>query len=124
MKIKNVKITVKETKAVLKEFADFYEKAKRGEHVEPHHEVSFENLDTLKRTLTDKRLELIHVIKKHDPDSIYQLAKMVNRDLKSVNTDLQILESSGLISLDSVKEGRHKVKPRVEFDKLNVEIAI
>ena len=123
MKVKNVKITVKPHKVVMREFAIALGKAMRGEEVEPHFEVSFTDLDTLRKVLTDKRMELMHAIKQHSPDSIYELAKIVKRDLKSVNDDLQILERSGLISLDSTKEGRQRVKPKLEFEKLNVEIA-
>ncbi len=124
MKIKNIKITIKDKKSVMKEFAEALAKAHRGEKIEYHEEVSFDTIDTLRQALTEKRIELLHVIKQHLPQSIYELAKLVKRDLKSVTTDIHVLEDLGLISLETLVEERKKVKPVVEFDKLNIEIAI
>lgn len=124
MKVKNIKLTIKERKGVLNEFAKTLAKARKGEKPVPHEELSFQNIDTLRKVLTEKRMELLHVIKQHAPESIYELAKIVNRDLKSVNTDITVLVDLGLISLEILKEERRKTKPRVEFDKLQVEIAI
>lgn len=124
MKIKNIQLSVKERKPALNEFAEALAKARRGEREIPHEEVSFQNIDTLRRILTDKRMELLHVIRQHHPRSVYELAKIVNRDLKNVNEELQILVELGIVSLEHVDEGRERVVPRVEFDKMKVEIAI
>lgn len=124
MKVKNIKLSIKDRKEVMKEFVQELAKARRGEKITPRHELSFQNIDTLRKVLTEKRLELLHAIKQHDPDSIYELAKIVKRDLKSVNTDIDVLADLGLVLLEIGEEQRKKTKPRVEFDKLNVEIAI
>lgn len=124
MRIKNIKLTIKETKEVLHDFALKLAAARKGEKIQLQEELSFQNIDTLRKVLTEKRLELLHIIRKHSPDSIYELAKITNRDLKSVNTDITVLVDLGLISLEKTVAERQKTKPRVEFDKLNVEIAI
>jgi len=124
MKVKNIKLTIKERKNVLNEFTKTLAKARKGEMPVPHEEVSFQNIDTLRKVITEKRMELLHVIKQHAPESIYELAKIVGRDLKSVNTDITVLVDLGLVSLERLHEERKKTKPRVEFDRLNVEIAI
>ena len=124
MKAKNIKITVKNRERAFREFAETLHQARKGEVVTPHYEVSFENIDTLRKVLTEKRLELWHVIKEKNPASLYELAQLVVRDLKSVNSDIQILEELGLISLKEVHEARKKVKPHLEFDRIQVEIAV
>lgn len=124
MKIRDVTIAIKPHEQVMKEFAIALGKARRGEAVEPHREVSFENLDTLRKFLTGKRLGLLHAIKQHQPESIYALAKILHRDLKNVNDDLKILEDLGLVSLQHQHEGREKVKPQLLSEKVQVEIAI
>ncbi len=124
MKVKNVTITIKEHGKVLAEFAEALQKARKGQTIEPHQEVSFENIETLRKFLTDKRLELLQAIKQEQPDSIYELAQLVHRDLKSVNTDLTILEELGIISLQKTHDARERVKPILEFEKINVEIVI
>ncbi len=124
MRVKNIKLTIKERKTVLHEFAKVLEEARKGELPFAHEEVSFKNIDTLRKVLTKKRMELLHVIKQHVPESVYELAKIVNRDLKSVNTDITVLVNVGLVSLKKLNEERKKTQPRVQFDKLHVEILI
>ncbi len=124
MKIQPVQLTIKGRKQVFQEAAEIFARLKKGETVAPHHEISFENIETLRKILTEKRIELLHVIKQHQPDSLYKLAKLVNRDLKSVNTDLQILKELGLVSFEGIHDARKRIKPKVEYDKIEVEIVV
>ena len=124
MKVKNITITIKDRKEVLKEFAQVLGKARKGEKIPPHEEVSFQNIDALRRVLTEKRIELLHLIRLHHPESIYELAKIANRDLKNVHEDLLILKEVGLLSLEELGDERGRVQPKVEFDTLKIEIAI
>src|SRR3989344_2547533 len=106
MKVKNIKLTIKERKNVLNEFAKVLAKARKGQTPVPQEEVSFQNTYTLRKVLTEKRMELLHIIKQHAPESIYELAKIVDRDLKSVNTDINVLADLGLVSLERHHEER------------------
>ncbi len=124
MELRNVTIRIGGLKSAFREAAEVIEKVKRGEKVTPKRSIGFENIDTLRKVLTQKRLELLKVIREKSPDSIYELAKMVNRDLKSVATDVKVLKDYWLISLEKSKKGRSRVKPEIEFDKLNIEIAL
>lgn len=124
MKVKNIKITIKSRQQVLHEFAKTYEKLRKGEKVKKHEELSFQNIETLRKFLTEKRIELLHIIKEKNPDSLYELAQLAQRDLKSVNTDVKILSGLGLVSLKKIIEERKKMKPIVDFDTLQVEISI
>jgi len=124
MRVKNVKITIKDRATIFREFGEAWEKAERTGKITPHHEVSFLTPTEYRKFFTEKRIELLRAIKKHEPDSIYALAKIVKRDLKSVNTDLKVLVELGLVSLEKHHDERKKTRPKVEFDKLNVEITI
>ena len=124
MEVRNVTIKIGGLKSTLREAAEVMEKVKRGEKVTPKSSIGFESIDTLRRVLTPKRLELLKMIKEKSPDSIYELAKIVDRDLKSVTTDIKVLEEYWLISLEKSKKGRSRVKPEVDFDMLKVEIAL
>ena len=64
---------------------------------------------------TKKRLELISVIKKEKPQTMSELANKVKRELPSVERDLKILESYGIVELE--KTGR-EVRPLVEKEML------
>jgi len=124
MNVKNIKLEIKDLKSGLKEFADVLSKARKGIAVEKKDVLSFPNISALRKVLTEKRMELLHAVKKHTPKSIYELAKIVGRDLKSVNTDVSILADIGLMTLNVLKEERLKTQPKVDFDRINVEISI
>ena len=124
MEVRNVTIRIGGLKSALREAAEVMEKVKRGEKVTPKSSIGFESINTLRKVLTPKRLELLKVIKEKSPGSIYELAKIVDRDLKSVTTDVKVLEEYWLVSLEKSEEGRKKTKPEVSFDKLNIEIAL
>ena len=60
--------------------------------------------------LTEKRMQLIRTITHRSPDSIRELAEFLNRDVKNVFDDLQLLNDMGVINF--VRFGRKK-KPIV-----------
>lgn len=61
--------------------------------------IFFTSLEAVRTLLTDKRLELLHLIRQHSPRSINQLASIAGRDFKNVHTDIKLLEDYGLIQL-------------------------
>ena len=85
-------------------------------------ELYFENVDELRRVLTEKRMELLLAIGHHQPASIQQLAGLVGRDYKNVSTDIALLERLGLVSL-TARGGRGKPqRPKVPYDEICVTI--
>ncbi|MDD5417691.1 MAG: hypothetical protein PHW96_02265 [Candidatus Nanoarchaeia archaeon] len=62
--------------------------------------------DNFFEVFTQKRMELLREIRTHHPSSIRELAKFVDRDIKNVFTDLQMLNSCKMIEF--VNEGRSK----------------
>jgi predicted transcriptional regulator len=79
--------------------------------------VSFENLDTLLKTLTSKRWELLRALQGREPMSIRALARELGRYVKNVHTDIQALVEIGLIE----KAGR---RIRVPFDEIRTEFVV
>ncbi|MBI2349923.1 MAG: hypothetical protein HYV00_00290 [Deltaproteobacteria bacterium] len=78
----------------------------------------------MRKVLTEKRLELLHIIKDQQPDSVYELSKIVKRDLKNINSDLELLRDIGLVSMSKARQGRERVIPRVNYDKIQLEIGV
>ncbi len=124
MRVKNVEIVIQPLEKALKEFAEVYGKLERSEHVTPRHVVGFSDIATFRKVFTDERLRLLKAVRQHRPSSIYELAKLLNRDLKSVNTDIKKLKELDLIQLEKHKRGRTRVIPRVLFDRIQVNMAI
>lgn len=121
MEIKKIKIGIKTQEQLFKDFAETFKKAQQGERLEKKEGVFFENVAALRAFITPRRIELIRAIHQMKPQSAYELAQLVKRDVKSVMTDLAVLESLGLVELRKEEE---KVQPLVEYDSLQVEIAV
>ena len=61
--------------------------------------IFFTSLEAVRTLLTDKRMELLHLIREHSPRSINQLASIADRDFKNVHTDIMLLKQYGLVQL-------------------------
>ena len=75
--------------------------------------------------MTPERMKLLAAIKGQKPRSLYALAKLMKKDIKSVSTDTSILSGAGLMELEAYNEGgRKKVRPRVSAHKIQLEFAL
>ena len=66
--------------------------------------------EELTRIITKKRLELLDVISKQNPNTVKELAMRVKREDSAVDRDLKILEHYSLVKLE--RKGR-EVTPKV-----------
>jgi len=125
MKVKNVTVEIKPLKDVLKDSAKVMNEIRKGKDVKPKKGLSFGTVESFREFFTPKRLELLRVIKHKHPKSIYMLAKLTDREIKSVVTDIKILEKYGLVDTKKIPvKGGYKVMPIFDYDKLTVDIAM
>jgi len=124
MKIRRIEIGIKPLKESLHEFAVVWDKLQHGEKVEKRTGIYFESIDAMRKVLTNKRLTILKVIKEEEPNSVYALAKLLGRDLKNVNQDLKMLVDIGLVTVEPVKDGKKRIVPHVEYDKILLEIPV
>ena len=88
-------------------------------------EYDFESLAALRNILSNEKARILHVIKNKEPKSMYELAKVLKRDFKSVSEDVKLLERFGFIELVSEKSGeRDRLRPILDADTINIEIKI
>jgi predicted transcriptional regulator len=66
--------------------------------------LSFADLPLLVKTLTPARWDLLKALAKEGPQSVYGLAKRLERDYKNVHTDVARLVELGLV--DKGPDGR------------------
>ncbi|MEM0465326.1 MAG: HTH domain-containing protein [Candidatus Pacearchaeota archaeon] len=79
----------------------------------------------LRQILSNEKARLLHTIKAKQPESVYKLAKLLNRDFKAVRHDIKVLENFGLVELiASHKKGRERLKPVVDTDQIIITINI
>jgi predicted transcriptional regulator len=121
MKIKKIYIGIKSLDASLKEAGGVFTQLAKGKKIKPKSAVYFSNLKEMRRALTERRLELLKTIKDERPSSVYQLSKLLNRDLKNVLQDVSYLNELGIIEV--TKTGDKKI-PQFHYDKISFEVAI
>lgn len=93
-----------------------------GEDVEPRPSVlSVESIETLGRIFRPTNLELLGAIIDHEPASIRELSRLVDRHPPEVLDNVHELEDYGLVELRD--EGRAK-RPVVWYDELDVAIPL
>ncbi|MGR3309784.1 MAG: HVO_A0114 family putative DNA-binding protein [Candidatus Brocadiales bacterium] len=124
MKVKNIKIGIRTREEAFEEASEVMKRLSRGEKVKKQTGIYFENLDAMRKILTEKRLEILHTVKKKRPSSTYELAKILRRDLTNVIDDLRYLEELGLVGLKKSKTGKEKTIPTVDYDKIRLEIGV
>ena len=93
----------------------------RGEEHERSYGLTLGSEDRLRRVLDDKNVELIRTTAREEPESIRELARLVDRDVRQVHDAVTELETLGIIDLD--EEGRAK-KPTVWYDSISVDIPV
>ena len=97
-----------------------------GRRVKRHDGVYFTSIEAARSLLTPSRLALLRAVRTRRPGSIYELAKLVHRDLKNVQADLRLLETYGLIRMADVpRSSNRRVRvPQALFDEIELKIAI
>jgi len=79
----------------------------------------------LRNLISNEKARILHTIKAKQPNSLYELAKILGRDFKSVRQDIAALEKFGFIEMIPIHKGkREKFKPVLVLDELEIKIEI
>lgn len=76
------------------------------------------------KTLTPQRLELLRLIRRHQPSSVRESAHLAGRDLKNVLADSKALEILGLIASEGEQKERHRKALHTDLERLEVHIEL
>ena len=83
--------------------------------------VSFPDVDTATAVFTDSTLALLRALNVHEPSSIREAARLVDRDKKNVYDQLRKLAAYSVV--DFVEEGNAK-RPVVAYDEIVFDFAV
>ena len=111
IRAKSVVITLEHDKSVFGTIWPF-----KGQEETPE----LEGIQDFRQLLSNEKARVLFVIRAKSPGSIYELAKLLGRDFKSVRQDVKILEQFGIIRLVGEGKYRKKLKPEIMLDELNV----
>src|SRR6267142_62758 len=96
-------IGIKSVEQGLRDFSDAFEAVRAGRRVRRREGVYFTSLEAARNLLTPSRVALLRAIRRTRPGSMYELAKIIGRDLKNVQQDLRILERHGLVRMSRTR---------------------
>jgi len=112
-------VTVKSSSEFHDDVTDGIEAIKQGDAADSTPTLSFTSYDDLMETLTPRVLDLIEAIRREEPASINETARVVDRDVKNVHEELSRLARLGIIFFE--KDGQSK-RPVVWFDELVINL--
>jgi predicted transcriptional regulator len=121
MKIRKIKIGFKDIRAALDDFVETGEALTRGKQIREEVGVYFTNVEAFRKAITPRRLELLNIIKAAKPGSINELALLAQRNIKNVAEDMKFLSQAGLLE---IKEVKNCAAPQVDYDEIDVRIAV
>jgi predicted transcriptional regulator len=93
----------------------------RGETPDPHLEIVYHDPADIHQVTRPKSLELLRTIVQHEPESIRETARLVDRDVSQVHRNLTELADLHLIKL--VERG-HTKQPVVWYDTIDIDLPL
>jgi predicted transcriptional regulator len=112
-------VTVKSSNEFHDDVTDDIESLEHGDSVDATPTLSFTSYDELMETLTPRVLDLIEAVRREEPSSINESARVVDRDVKNVHEELSRLAQLGIIFFE--EDGQSK-RPVVWFDELVINL--
>ena len=118
---KTLTICVESTEDFLKDTLNSARRIDAGEEIDDGYLLSLPDEAALARVLSETNLELLRTIGREEPDSVRELARLVDRDVKNVSTAVNELADLGLVEFET--NGRAK-SPRIWYDDLEVQYEV
>lgn len=103
------------------EVEEVMEALDRGETPDPQFEVVYHDPADVHRVTRPKNLELLRAIVQHEPASIRETARVVDRDVRQVHRNLSELAELHLIDL--VEDGQSK-RPSIWYDTIELDLPL
>ena len=89
--------------------------AKKKASVQPKNVIYFESVNGFRNFMSVQKVEILTVIHVLEPKTIYELAKLVDRDFAAVLRDCSALEATGFITLNESKDAKNSKRPALVF---------
>ena len=98
-------------------FKSFFQRAKGDEN------FNISEISQLRRLFDNEKARILYTIKTQNPESIYQLTKLLGRKFGPVKKDINLLRKFGIVELDSMPRGKREVlKQILAVDNITIKI--
>jgi len=119
--MKKLIISLKSSTEVMNNIEKAFKAAKNGK-LKDHFEISFDNKKDFEKFI--RNISILRFIIHYKPHSIYELSKILEKDLSNLNKIIKFYEDIGVITLKKYKrEGREVNKPIVNFEIIEFNLA-
>ena len=118
--MKELIVTLKTSTEVLGDFKKALKNAKKSKLV--HNEISFDTKRDFDKFI--RNIYILSCIITFKPGSIYELARLVNKDVSNINKIVKFYEEIGIIKLKKLEsKGRVVLVPSVKYDSIKFNLA-
>lgn len=122
MKLKNIEIKVMSDETYGNHLNQLFEDIKLGKLSEEQSpSIVARTPEDVAKILTNERVRLLQIIREKKPESISELARILNRSQSNVSNDVKYLEGMGLLELETKGSVLHK-KPVVNYDAVRITV--
>jgi len=90
--------------------------------LQPKNQIVFDSVATYRKFMTIQKIEVLTAIANQQPSSIYELAKVVDRDFAAVLRDCASLEGAGFIKLRKTGDSKKSKAPTLSFPYIGLAI--
>jgi len=124
MRVKKVRVGIKDIKTALDDFVETGKSLQREKRMKKEAGVYFTSVEAFRKVLTPRRMEVLHVIRTENPSSIHELSRILKRDIKNVSVDVKYLSQVGFIEMLSSRTEARAITPSVNYEKIVFEISV
>jgi predicted transcriptional regulator len=119
-------IRIKPVEEMLGDFGDTFKVLEQGRRVAPRSGGYFTGTEAGRNFLTQERVHLLRTIRRERPGSISELARILDRSLKSVQIEFKVLEKHGLVRFRPASRTRQRASkaPEVPYREIALRIAM
>ena len=116
-----LQVTIQDSMDALGDESENIANALRGEPPDgPRRRLNFHSPEQFQEVFNATTLTLIRTIQRNQPESIRELARLLERNVSPVHSDLTKLESYGLVAFE---EGDNRAKrPVVPYDRIRIDV--
>lgn len=119
--MKKLIVSMKSPGAMLENFVRLAEQTQRGKKTTSHFEISFESKKKFDKFV--KNMYVLMAIANEKPQSVYELARILNKDLSNVKKIVTFFEENGVIKIKKRKvDGRVRKTPIVDYWKIEFDL--
>ena len=127
MKVRKVQVAIKSEEQFWHDFKNrvetFAQAAHKGKKMTGRPDtLVFGSLTEMVKVLTPRRLKLLGFIRRHQPQSVRELAALAHRDIKNVSEDVCALERYGFIDVDKDKGPRNRKRLAADYERLDLQV--